>query len=54
MGFVELILLIIIVLICAAPWLWRGFQRRRVQSFRYEVCVSKPENHSSIHLIERS
>ncbi len=54
MGFIELILLIIIVLICAAPWLWQRFQRRPVQSFRYEVSVSKPDKHSSIHLIERS
>lgn len=53
MGFIELILLIYTVLICGGVWLWRGFHRRRLNSSRYAAWVSKPDNHSSVRLIER-
>lgn len=45
----------LILLALYGVWAWWILRRPRpLQSFRYEVSVSKPEHHSSIHLIERS
>lgn len=53
MGFIELILLIYIVLVCGGVWLWQTFHRCRLRSSGYVVVVNRPDNHS-VPLIERS
>lgn len=58
MGWVDLILLIIYaivcgyVLVCGGVWFW-WILRRRLNSSRYTVSVEKPNNDSSLRLIER-
>ena len=53
MGWIDLIIYSIVAVLVGLP-VWRRWKdRRRLHSSRYEVWVSKPDNRSSIHLIER-
>ncbi len=54
MGFTDLIIYSIVTVLVGLPvWWWWKDRRRHLDPFRYDVQVSKPENRSSIHRIER-